>query len=142
MSTVINAENRVLGRLASDIARKVKDGEEVKVVNSEKAVISGDKEKIFEDYKQKYERGAKYTGPHFPKRPDKILKRTIRGMLPKNRDGRDMHSNVKTYLGVPVDLEDYEESEVKEGDDLKNRNYVKLLEVSKFIGWTPRGELN
>ncbi|MFB6145417.1 MAG: 50S ribosomal protein L13 [Candidatus Nanohaloarchaea archaeon] len=137
---IINAENRVIGRLASEVAKKAKDGEEVHIVNSEKAVISGNKEKILEDYKQKYERGGKYTGPHFPKRPDKILKRTIRGMLPKNREGREAFSRIKTYLEVPHNLDDYEEPEAKKGKDLKERNYVKLQEVSEFIGWTPRGE--
>lgn len=139
---IINAENRVLGRLASDIARKVRDGEEVKVVNSEKAVISGDKEKTLADYKQKYERGAKYRGPHFPKRPDRILKRTVRGMLPTNKEaGKESFSNVKAYIGVPEELEDYEEVDVRQGDDLKNRNYVKLGDVSRHIGWTPKGEI-
>ncbi len=138
---IVNAENRIIGRLASEIARKAKDGEEIKVVNSEKAVISGSQEEVFADYKQKYERGVRHRGPHFPKRPDKILKRTIKGMLPTNKDsGREALSNVKTYLGVPIEMEDFEEVDVKEGDDLKNRNYVKLGDVSKHIGWTPRGE--
>jgi len=139
---IVNAENRVIGRLASDIARKASKGEEVHVVNSEKAVISGDREKVIEEYRQKYERGGRHTGPHYPKRPDKILKRTVRGMLPTNKEsGKEAFSNVKTYLGVPLEFEDeVEEVEVKQGDDLKNRNYVKLGEVSQFIGWTPRGE--
>jgi len=138
---IINAENRVLGRLASEIARKAKDGEEVHVVNSEKAVISGDKTEVKEEYKTKYERGGRHTGPHYPKRPDKILKRTVRGMLPTNKEaGREAFSNVKTYLEVPIEFEgEVEEVDVKEGDELKNRNYVKLGDVSKYIGWTPRG---
>lgn len=134
--TVINAENRILGRLASEIARKAKKGETVRVVNSEKAVISGDEEEVIEDYRQKYERGSKYTGPHYPKRPDKILKRTVRGMLPDNGE-----FDVKTYLTVPREFEDVEEVDIKSGDELKNRNYVKLGEVSKAIGWTPSGDL-
>lgn len=132
---IINAENRVLGRLASEIARHAKDGEEVKIVNAEKAVVSGDKENVLEDYKQKYERGSKYRGPHFPKRPERILKRSVRGMLPKGNDGREMHSNVKAYIGVPHDLEEGEESEAKKGKDLKNRNYVELGTISEFLGW-------
>ena len=135
--TIINAENRVLGRLASEIARKAKDGESVRVVNSEKAVISGDTEEVIEDYRQKYERGSKYRGPHFPKRPDKILKRTVRGMLPDNGD-----LDVRAYLAVPYEFEDaVEEVDVKSGDELQNRNYVKLGDVSKAIGWTPSGDL-
>jgi large subunit ribosomal protein L13 len=141
MSRVINAENKIIGRLASKIARMVRNGEEVKVVNSEKAVISGTPEEVKDEYRQKYERGAQYRGPHFPKAPHNILKRTVRGMLPsQKKEGQDQHAMVKTYIGVPIDLEDYEEVDVKEGNDLKNRNYVKLGEVSKSIGWTPRGE--
>ncbi len=135
---IVDAEDKVLGRLATDIARKVKDGEEVKVVNSEKAVISGDEEEVKDNYKNKYERGSRDFGPYYPKRPDKILKRTVRNMLPDSKDD----SQVKTYLSYPrdIDPEDVEEVDVKEGDDLKMRNYVKLGEVSRYVGWTPRGE--
>lgn len=132
---IINAENRILGRVASEVAKKAKDGEEVHVLNSQDVVISGDEEEIKADYKQKFDRGSRHDGPYFPKRPDKILKRTIKGMLPKNREGGDQLSNVKTYLGEPDRFDDFEDSEAKTGDELKNRNYVKLGEVSKFIGW-------
>ncbi|MFB6292381.1 MAG: 50S ribosomal protein L13 [Candidatus Nanohaloarchaea archaeon] len=137
---IINAENKVLGRLASEIASNARDGEEVKVVNAEKAVISGDEEQVKADYKQKYDRGGRYTGPHYPKSPARILKRTVRGMVSDNKEGREAFKRVKAYIGVPDDLEDYEEVDTKEGEDLQNRNYVKLGEVSRFIGWTPRGE--
>jgi large subunit ribosomal protein L13 len=136
---VVNAENKILGRLASHVADELRNGEEVRVVNSEKAVISGDKEKVLEDYKQKKDRGARDRGPYFPKRPDRIFKRTVKGMLPSGPEGRDQLSNMKAYLENPLD-EEVEEVDVREGDDLRNRNYVKLGEVSKFIGWKPAGE--
>lgn len=143
MSTVIDAENRVIGRLATEVVQKALDGEEVRIVNSEKAVISGDKEQVLEEYKTKYDRGVRDRGPHFPKRPDKIVKRTLRGMLPYNKPrGKEAFSRIKSYLGVPHDLKDeVEEAETKSGDELQNRNYVKLGEVSQHIGWEPRGEL-
>ena len=133
---VIDADNKIIGRLASHVASEVRNGEEVRVVNSEKAVISGKKDKILADYKQKYDRGRRDTGPYFPKRSDKIMKRTIRGMLPKEKkSGREQHSRVKTYLGVPEEFEgDVEQVDVKSGDELKNRNYVKLTEVAEHIG--------
>mgnify|MGYP006304898161 CR=1 FL=1 len=133
---VINAEGRVIGRLASEVAQIAMDGEEVHIVNSEHAVISGDQQKIKEDYQQKYDRGRRDTGPYYPKRADKILKRTIRNMVPyKESEGREAFSNIKTYLGLPERMEDeVQESEAKTGDSLKNRNYVKLGEVSAFIG--------
>jgi len=133
---VIYAEGRVLGRLASEVAQVARDGEEVAVVNSREAVISGDEQKIKQDYRTKYDRGRRDTGPYYPKRADKILKRTVRNMLPfKESDGREQFKNVKTYLGVPDRFDgEVEQSEAKEGDSLKHRNYVKLGEVSDFIG--------
>jgi large subunit ribosomal protein L13 len=132
---VLNAEGKVLGRFASKVAKHARDGEEVRVVNSEDVVISGDKEEVFSDYKQKYERGRRDRGPYFPKRSDKILKRTIKNMLPDGPDGRETRSNVRTYLGVPDRFEgEVEEVDVKEGDELQQRNYVKLTEVSAHIG--------
>jgi large subunit ribosomal protein L13 len=133
---VLDGENRILGRFASHVASEVRNGEEVRVVNSEKVVVSGEKEKVLADYKQKYDRGRRDTGPYFPKRSDKILKRTIRGMLPKEKkSGRKQHSRVKTYLGVPEEFEDQvEDVDVKSGGELKNRNYVKLTEIAKHIG--------
>jgi len=133
---VINAEGRVIGRLASEVAQHAMDGEEVHIVNSEHAVISGDEAEIKANYQQKYERGRRDTGPYYPKRADKILKRTIRNMIPyKESEGREAFKRIKTYLALPERMEDeVQESEAKTGDSLKHRNYVKLGEVSAFIG--------
>lgn len=132
---IVNAEGKVLGRLASEVAQYARDGEEVRVVNSEEAVISGDEKEVKKEYETKYERGRRDRGPYFPKRADKILKRTVRNMLPDGSDGRETRSKVRTYLGVPDQMEDeVEEVDVKSGDEMKHRNYVKLGEVSDFIG--------
>lgn len=139
---VISAEGKILGRLASRIASMAKEGKTVRVVKSEDAVISGDEQKVLNDYKTKKDRGARDRGPYFPKRPDRILKRTVKGMLPSNPSGRDALDNVRTYLDVPEEFEDYEEVDVKEGDDLLNRNYVKLGRVSKHIGWKGKRGVN
>lgn len=135
MTKIIDAENRILGRLASEIASHARDGEEVRVVNTEGVVISGDRERVLADYKRKYDRGSRDRGPYFPKRPDRILKRTVKGMLPDNAEGREALSRVRTFIGAPDEFEDVEEPDARKGDDLKNRNYVKLGEVSKHIGW-------
>mgnify|MGYP006281179555 CR=1 FL=1 len=140
---IVDAENKILGRLASKVARLAKEGEEVHVINSEKAVISGDEEEIKAAYEKKHQRGTRHDGPYFPKSPAKILKRSIRGMLPyKSSEGREAFRRVKTYLGEPTGMDDPEEVDVREGDDLRGRNYVKLGEVSKSIGWTPRVKQN
>ncbi|MFB6203520.1 MAG: 50S ribosomal protein L13 [Candidatus Nanohaloarchaea archaeon] len=136
---VISAENKIIGRLASRIASELRDGEEVRVVKSEEAVVSGDEQEVLADYKEKKDRGVRHRGPYFPKRPDAILKRTVNNMLPDGSEGREQFSRLKTYLGEPGEFDEVEEVDVKEGDDLRNRNYVKLGKISRHIGWTPSG---
>ncbi|RQD85266.1 50S ribosomal protein L13, partial [Methanosalsum natronophilum] len=80
--TVINANRLIMGRLASIVAQKLLAGEEISIVNAENAIISGSKIKTIEDYVKFQEIGTREWGPYFPKRPDRILKRTVRGMLP------------------------------------------------------------
>ncbi|AEH60872.1 ribosomal protein L13 [Methanosalsum zhilinae DSM 4017] len=135
--TVIDANRLIMGRLASIVAKRLLDGEEIKIVNAEKAVISGSKVKTFEDYRTIQEIGTREFGPYFPKRPDRILKRTIRGMLPYKRErGRDSLSRLKVYIGVPVELKDAELITLEEANinRLSSNKYVMLGDVSKRLG--------
>ena len=141
---VVDAKNKILGRAASEIAQIAKKtDEEIAVLNSEHVAISGDKPKVLDDYKTKYDRGRRDRGPYFPKRPDKIFKRTIKNMASDSKKGREQKSQIKTYLGTPSEFKQEEKTELeaREGKDLKNRNYVKLGEVSEHIGWTPKIEV-
>ncbi|PSG99492.1 MAG: 50S ribosomal protein L13 [Nanohaloarchaea archaeon SW_7_43_1] len=141
MAVVLDAENKISGRLATHVSRKLKDSEEVKVVNAEKAVVSGSKEEVLSEYKQKYERGSRDFGPHHPKSPERILKRITRNMISDTEEGKRQLSNLKMYLGHPKEIGEAEDPGTKQGDQLKNKNYVKLGEISKHIGWEPKGEL-
>lgn len=135
--TVIDANRLIMGRLASIVAKRLLDGEEIKIVNAEKAVISGSKVKTFEDYRTIQEIGTREFGPYFPRRPDRILKRTVRGMLPYKRErGRDSLSRLKVYIGVPVELKDAELITLEEAsiNRLSSNKYVMLGDVSKRLG--------
>ena len=79
MAIVIDADKHILGRLSTNIAKRILNGEEVIVVNAEKAIITGDRQVIFNKYLDKYHRGKQTSGPFFPKRADLILKKTVRG---------------------------------------------------------------
>ena len=141
---IIDAENKILGRAASKIAHTAKEtDEEIKIINTEKAVISGKKEKVLKDYKQKHERGRRDRGPYFPKRPDKIFKRTIKNMTSDTKKGRKQLKQIKTYIKTPEELKEKqkEDLDIKTGEELKNKNYVKLGEISEHIGWKPNVEV-
>ncbi|MDI6888271.1 MAG: 50S ribosomal protein L13 [Methanocellales archaeon] len=134
--TVIDADGLILGRLASNISKRLLLGEEITIVNAEKSVISGSKVSILGEYKSLRNKGGKEKGPYFPKRSDRILKRTIRGMLPyKQKRGRDAYSRLRVYIGVPNELQDksFETIESAKATRLSAR-YIRLGELSKKLG--------
>ena len=136
--TVIDANGLILGRLASIVAKQLLSGDEkIYIVNAEKAIISGSRATTLKDYRETRERGATEFGPYFPKRPDRILKRTIRGMLPyKRARGRDAMYRLKVYVGVPSELKSAETTTIAHADMklLSSSKYIELGEVSQKMG--------
>ncbi|GAB3674497.1 50S ribosomal protein L13 [Halopiger aswanensis] len=132
---VVDARDCILGRVASEVAQRALDGERVAVVNAEDAVITGDKEDIFQTYRKRLQLGSD-SGPYYPKRPDTIFKRSIRGMLPyKKPRGREAFENVRVYVGNPY--EDEQDAQILEGtslDRLSNIRFVHLGEVADQLG--------
>ncbi|WP_370573435.1 50S ribosomal protein L13 [Methanomethylovorans sp.] len=135
--TIIDANGLILGRLASDVAKRLLAGEKIDIVNAEKAVISGSKLDTIEEYRGKIETGSTEFGPHFPKRPDRILKRTVRGMVPYRRArGRDAMARLKVHVGVPLELKDKEIIQIAEANmkRLSSNKYMRLGDVSTKMG--------
>jgi len=139
---IIDGEGLILGRLASAVAKKLltEKDTEIVIVNAERVVISGSKERTFKDYKAKKDRGSKEQGPFFPKMPDRIVKRTIRGMLPyKQAKGRDAFSRLKVYLSIPEEYESAERGKVESASEERlSRKYVTVGEVSEKLGWAQK----
>ncbi|HJJ48495.1 MAG TPA: 50S ribosomal protein L13 [Methanocorpusculum sp.] len=137
MVTVINAENLLLGRLSSIVATRVQAGEEIAIINSEKAIVSGHRGMVIGEFRTRRVRGSVEGGPFYPRRPDQIVKRTIRGMLPyKTRPGAAAFRRVKAYVGVPYELKDAQ-AEVLEAahrDRLSSARYITLEDISTTLG--------
>jgi large subunit ribosomal protein L13 len=137
---IINAEGLILGRLASKVAKMLLEGEEVVIVNAEKAVITGNREDIFAKYKQRTElrtRTNPRRGPFYPKRSDELVRRTVRGMLPWKTDrGRKAFKRLKVYVGVPKEFEGKQLETISEAhmSRLATPKYVTVGEVAKFLG--------
>jgi len=108
---IINAENMILGRLASAAAKKALLGEDVKIVNCELAVITGDRQSIIKHYLSRLKLGQPQQGPFIQRRPDLFVRRTIRGMLPrKHLRGREALSRVKCYVNIPSTISEKPQS--------------------------------
>lgn len=111
---VIDAEDKVLGRLATEIARRLRGkhkaeytphvdtGDYIVVVNAEKVVVTGNKTK-----NKLYQHHTGYPGGiktvSFEKlqatKPEMIIEKAVKGMLPKNPLGRDMFRKLKVFTG-------------------------------------------
>jgi large subunit ribosomal protein L13 len=135
--TLINAEGLIVGRMASKVAKKLLNGEKVIIVNAEKAVISGRKKSKVAEAKKFLEVGAPMQGPFHYRRPDRILRKIVRGMLPfKQPKGKIAFKKLKVFLSVPEELKDQPTTTVKEAQAAKLKGpYFKLAELAKEIGW-------
>jgi len=128
---IYDAENQILGRFCSVVAKRLIEGENVIVVNAEKAVISGSRKYNIEHYHERLVRGDPHKGPFFPRAPDGIVRRAFRGMLPqKKAKGRDAYKKLKVYVGIPEELKDRTE----EFKRIKSADADRLKSKSMAIG--------
>jgi large subunit ribosomal protein L13 len=111
---VINAEGRVLGRMATEIARRLRGkhnplftphadtGDAIIVVNAEKIVLTGRKWDAKMYYRHSgYMGGLKSMNAKelHEKKPEQLVINAVKGMLPKNRLGRDLLRKLRVYAG-------------------------------------------
>jgi large subunit ribosomal protein L13 len=135
--TVIDGEGLILGRMASVVAKRLLAGEFIDIVNSEKIVISGDKQMIIIKEKEFLNVGGHEKGPVHYRQPHRIVRKTIRGMLPHRKaHGREAFRRLKVYIGVPEDFEgtELEKMEKYHSSNL-NRRFVTIGEIAENIGW-------
>ena len=87
------------------IAKRLLKGERIIIVNAERSVVTGNRSNIISFYTANRARGSVRSGPHFPRYPDRIFRRTVRGMLPhlKTR-GKEALDRLDVYIGVPPNL--------------------------------------
>ena len=111
---LIDAEGKVLGRLATEIAEALRGkdkayytphtdtGDYIVVINAEKVKMTGEKltDKIYLSYSG-WMGGQKERTPQqlLERRPTEILQRAVKGMLPKNRLSRQVIKKLKVYAG-------------------------------------------
>ncbi len=149
---VVDAEGKILGRMASYVAKELLKGKRVAIVNAEKAVITGNPQTILNKYLTR--RSIQSTihprkSPVQPRTPDRIVWRTVRGMLPmKKAKGREALRRLRVFIGVPEELADVEKDAGLKEDERtyvkytveslkpkKSKGYVTVLWLAKQLGW-------
>ncbi len=112
---VVDAEGQTVGRLASKVAKIIRGkhktnytphadcGDNVIVINAEKIAFSGTKlmDKEYVRYTG-YPGGQRITTAQqmLSKHPERLIEKAVKGMLPKNKLGRKLYTNLKVYVGA------------------------------------------
>ena len=136
-AAVIDATNLVLGRMAAKAAKQALQGEKLTIINCEKAVVTGHRKQIMDSYAAKFEIGQVNQGPYFPRRPDMLVRRTIRGMLPRKKPrGRAAFERVQCFVGIPsgVKAEDAKTIPEASAERIKKASYITVNELCKHLG--------
>ncbi len=135
---LIDAEKKILGRMATFAAKKALEGEQVTIVNAEKAYISGSKESAMKSLKRRLElrgKGNPERGPKFSRMPDRILREAVKGMLPgKSARGKEAFHRVHVYIGVPEEFSGKEFAELKKAEVKRFEKTAQLGVVCKLLG--------
>lgn len=140
--TLVNADGQIVGRMCSKIAKLLLNGEEVIILNAEKAVFSGKKKSKIAEAHLFLEVGAPERGPFHYRRPDRFLRKTVRGMVPfKQPKGKAAYKRLKVFMGVPAEFKD---QKMISFDDAQSTNlkgpHFTLAELATEIGWRNRME--
>ena len=134
---IIDATDQIVGRMATQVAKKALLGEHIDIINSEKAVISGKKEMVLQRYKQRVTRGIPSKGPFFSLLPERFLKRIIRGMLPhKQEKGEKALKRIICHRGLPEKFKDQKTEPVKDASvsRLSTMDYISIGELCRLLG--------
>lgn len=137
---VVDATNCIAGRMCSHVSKLLLNGNRVAIVNAEKAMLSGNRYKTIELYKEHLEINSVTNpihGPFHPRRPDTMLTKMVRGMVPKRKtSGVEAHKRLRVYIGVPDEIksskmESFEDSKITKPESY----YISVGDVAKQIGW-------
>jgi large subunit ribosomal protein L13 len=141
---IVDAANCIAGRICSHVSKLLLQGNRVVILNAEKAMLSGNRYKTIELYKEHLEINSVTNpihGPFHPRRPDTILTKMVRGMVPKHKtSGIEAFKRLRVYIGIPEEMKNIKVESFIDSKITKPASYyITIGEVAKQIGW--KGEI-
>jgi large subunit ribosomal protein L13 len=141
----VDASGQIAGRLCSNVAKLLLNGDRVIVLNAEKTLISGQRGSVMNSWLE-YLKIASVVhpkhGPFHSRTPDGIITKMVRGMVPRRKPKGEMAmKRLRVYVGVP---EEYTKVKLQGFDNAAATKppayYVSLSEIANRIGWKGGGE--
>ena len=139
-SIVVDGTDHIAGRLCSNVAKLLLKGNWVSIVNCDKILLSGNRKSIIEEYKNFLEISSilhPKHGPFHPRRPDTMISRMIRGMLPRKKpSGQAALKRLRAYVGVPNELKSFKKIQFDKSKIRKSSSYyTSMSNLGRTIGW-------
>ena len=134
---LIDGKDTILGRLSSYAAKQLLLGNKIDIINCEECIVSGRRQAILQEYIRRLHRKAPGKGPYFYKRPDRFVRRAIRGMLPfKMSRGRNAFKNIKCYIGVPENLKNENALRIENAgiEKLHSADCLRVKDICRATG--------
>lgn len=136
---IVDGTNMIAGRLCSHVAKLLIEGNRVSIVNTEHVMLSGDRDAIIQSYRKFLEvasiNNPKF-GPFHPRRPDTMITKMVRGMLPKKPSGKTALKRLRAYLGVPDELRSKAKTQFEDARIRKaSPYYTSMGELGRMVGW-------
>jgi large subunit ribosomal protein L13 len=138
---VVDATNCIAGRMCSHVSKLLLQGNKVAIVNAEKAMLSGNsRQKTIELYKEHLEINSVTNpihGPFHPRRPDTMVSKMVRGMVPKRKSsGIAAFKHLRVYIGVPEEIKSAKMELFSDSKITKpEAYYISVGEIAKELGW-------
>ncbi len=136
----VDATGQIAGRMCSNVAKLLLEGNRVIILNAEKTLVSGQRGSVMRSWLE-YLKIASVVhpkhGPFHSRTPDGIITRMVRGMLPRRKPkGEAGLKRLRVYVGVP---EQYAKMKFHGFENAQATKppayYVSLSEISSRIGW-------
>lgn len=139
---VVDASNHIAGRLSSLVAKMLLKGNRISLVNCERIMISGSRSNTIHEYRQFLKINSIINPKHGPvhyRRPDTVITKMIRGMLPfeKKPSGKTSHKRLRAYVGSPKELKPFKKVQFEKAMIRRSASsYTTMGELCRVIGWT------
>ncbi|MGV8140932.1 MAG: 50S ribosomal protein L13 [Candidatus Woesearchaeota archaeon] len=134
---IIDGKDLVVGRVATFAAKQALNGETIKIVNCEQMYITGAKKFLLNDVHRKRVQGTWEKGPFYLRRPDRFVRRIVRGMIPYRTSRGDLaYRRVMCYIGFPKELEQHKSITIDPANikHIKNLKYLTVGDLCKHMG--------
>lgn len=131
----IDGKGLILGRTGTFIAQRLLRGDEIVLLNASEMVITGKRQSILAEEMKIRDTGSNINkGPYYQRVPRMYVKRTVRGMLPRNTRGEEALSRLRVFNTTVEGMKADTTVEGASVEKLPNSKFITIARITKAMG--------